>query len=137
MARARLAGILDAHGGLRVVVGTIESIYANCNIMFPEKLFLLPKSCRVELDDDGRLQWDMIPWTVRRVEIYIKWWCDTRNDPDVLVHVAIQRYLPRYALKNPDGTGGDGSLHIAGFLEPPRHDKKRNGSICLHQTMEN
>ena len=120
MAKRRIAGILDCHGGLRVVVGTSSSIYANCSIMFPEKLFLLPRSCWVQTDNEDRIPWGMIPWTVRRVELYIKWWCETRNDPDDVDHIAIQRYLPRYAKKNPDGTGGDGSLHIAGFLEPPK-----------------
>jgi hypothetical protein len=121
MARSPIAGILDCHGGLRVVVGTFKSIYANCNIMYPEKLFILPwPQCYVDLNDDGTIQWHDIPWTVRRVELYIADWCRTRNDPDDIAHVAIQRYLPRYALKNYDGTGGNGSLHIAGFLEPPR-----------------
>ncbi len=119
--KARIAGILDCHGGLRVVVGDRRSIYANCNTMYPEKLLILPwPECWVELDENGTIPWDMISWTVRRVELYIKWWCDTRNDPGDLAHVAIQRYLWRYVLKNPDGTGGDNSVHIAGFLEPPR-----------------
>lgn len=117
--RQRIAGILDCHGGLRVVVGDVESIYANCNIMYPERLFLLPPNCWVETDDRDRIPWNMIPWTVRRVELYIEWWCRTRNDPDDLAHIAIQRYLPRFALKNRDGTGGDGALHIAGLLPPP------------------
>jgi hypothetical protein len=120
VAKRRIAGILDVHGGLRVVVGTRRSIYANCSIIYQEKLFILPwPKCWVETDKDDKLPWHMIPWTVRRVELYIKWWCDTRNDPDDLAHIAIQRYLPRYALKNNDGTGGDGTLHIAGFLPPP------------------
>jgi hypothetical protein len=119
--KSHIAGILDAHGGLRVVVGTLKSIYANCSIMFPERLFILPwPQCYVILDKDGKIPWDEIPWTVRRVELYIEWWCQTRNDPDDLTHISIQRYLPRFALKNRDGTGGDGALHIAGFLEPPR-----------------
>jgi hypothetical protein len=113
-----LAGILDVHGGLRVIVGTLQSIYANCSIIYREKLFILP--VLVETDERGMPPWEQIPWTIRRVELYIKWWCDTRNDPDDLAHIAIQRYLPRYALKNSDGTGGDDALHIAGFLEPPR-----------------
>ncbi len=113
--KSRLAGILDCHGGLRVVVGSRQSIYANCNTMVPEKLFILPG---VWVDEP--VPWEQIPWTIRRVELYIEWWCRTRNDPDDLNHVAIQRYLPRFALKNRDGTGGDGSLHIAGLLGPPR-----------------
>jgi hypothetical protein len=116
VARRRIAGIIDCHGGLRVVVGTARSIYANGSIMTPERLFLMPRNCWVETDKDDRLPWNMVPWTVRRVELYIEWWCRTRNDPDALAHIAIQRYLLRYALKNPDGTGGDGSLHIAGLL---------------------
>lgn len=117
--RRRIAGIIDCHGGLRVVVGSLKSIYANCSIMYPERLFLLPPNCWVETDDKDKVPWDMIPWTVRRVELYIAWWCRTRNDPADLAHIAIARYLPRYALKNSDGTGGDGSLHIAGLLPPP------------------
>jgi hypothetical protein len=117
--RRRIAGIIDCHGGLRVVVGTTRDIYANCNIMYPERLFLLPRQCWVRTDENDRIPWDMIPWTVRRVELYIKWWCDTRNDPDDLKHVAIERYLLRYVMKNSDGTGGEGSLHIAGLLPSP------------------
>jgi hypothetical protein len=119
--KSPLAGIIDAHGGLRIVIGEKRSIYANCSIMYPEKLFMLPwPECYVDLGRDGRIPWDMIPWTVRRVELYIEWWCRTRNDPDHLRSVAIQRYLSRYASKEPDGTGGGGSLHIAGLLGPPR-----------------
>ena len=118
--RRRIAGILDCHGGLRVVVGAEESIYANCSIVSPERLFLMPPDCWVDTDETDHIPWNMIPWTVRRVELYIEWWCRTRNDPDNLRHIAIERYLPRFELKNRDGTGGERSQHIAGLLPPPR-----------------
>jgi hypothetical protein len=107
--KSHIAGILDAHGGLRVVVGTRSSIYANYSLSLPEKLFILPGVLVEE-----PVPWDQVPWTIRRVELYIEWWCRTRNDPDDLNHIAIQRYISR--LKNPE----DRSLHIAGYLEPPR-----------------
>ena len=118
--RRRIAGILDCHGGLRVVVGAEESIYANCSIVSPERLFLMPPDCWVDTDETDHIPWNMIPWTVRRVELYIEWWCRTRNDPDNLRHIAIERWLPRFASKSRDGTGGEHSQHIAGLLPPPR-----------------
>lgn len=112
--RARIAGILDCHGGLRVVVSDdVRSIYANCDIMHPERLFLMPPSCWVELDDAGNIPWGMIPWTIRRVELYIAEWCATRNDPDNLKHIAIQRYLSRCELNSQDG------FQLRGLLPPP------------------
>ena len=68
--RRRIAGILDCHGGLRVVVGAEESIYANCSIVSPERLFLMPPDCWVDTDETDHIPWNMIPWTVRRVELY-------------------------------------------------------------------
>ncbi len=106
--KSHIAGILDCHGGLRVVVGSLRSIYANCSIIFPEKLFILPG-----ILVDEPVAWADIPWTIRRVELYIDWWCRTRNDLDALRHVAITRYIGRCA------NGQQESLHIAGFLSPP------------------
>ena len=107
---ASLAGILDAHGGLRVVVGTLESIFANCSILYPEKLFILPG---VEVYEP--VPWDQIPWTIRRVELYIEDWIRTRNDPDSLSHIAIQRYQKYLELPPSERNG----IHIAGLLASP------------------
>lgn len=100
--KSRLAGIVDVHGGFRVVVGSFRSILCNwLPVMHPhDRLFILPG---VWVDEP--VAWHDIPWTIRRVELYIEEWLRGRNYLDI----AMQRYCERK--QNPSD-----SLHIAGLL---------------------
>jgi hypothetical protein len=81
-----VAGILDAKGGLRVVV--TQRWRMKFHVCDGDKLFLVPGFLIQE-----PVEWNYIPILIRRVELYIEWWITTRNDPTQLRAPAIQRYL--------------------------------------------
>jgi hypothetical protein len=81
-----VAGILDAQGGLRIVV--TQRWRMKFHIGKGERAFIVPGFLLQE-----PVPWNYIPVMVRRVELYIEWWITTRNDPASLSAPAIQRYL--------------------------------------------
>jgi hypothetical protein len=101
-----VAGIIDVHGGLRVVVGTKSSIIANHQAR--ELIFIVPGFRLPE-----PVPWHQIPGMWRRVECHIDWWMRSRNDPEDLNHVAIVRYRQRI------DEGQQSAFHLAGLLAPP------------------
>jgi hypothetical protein len=86
MALSAVAGIVDSSGGLRVVVTQRERMHHH--ISKGEKLFIVP-GMRVQ----EPVPWDEIPVVIRKVELYVLWWIETRNDPNQLRNPALRNYL--------------------------------------------
>lgn len=109
-----VAGIIDPHGGLRVVVGEGRSILANC--CRNEMLFVLPD--RVLTDADDKVPWEKIPFVIDSVKRYVAEWIRTRNDPDSINHIGLVRYRARVEERRELALAREvgGSLHIAGLL---------------------
>jgi hypothetical protein len=91
-ANSAVAGILDRYGGLRVVV--TEPWRMRFHVRRGELLFVVP-----EFKIREPVPWDYIPILIRRVELYIEWWIQTRNDPDILRLRQIKNYI-----KNPNAS---------------------------------
>ena len=94
-----VSGIVDCYGGLRVVVSEEWRIHVH-HVRDDELCFVVPNFYITE-----PVPWDYIPTLIRRVELYIEWWINTRNEP-VNDHRIIA-YLRRHA----DGVPQQ-SLHI-------------------------
>jgi hypothetical protein len=87
-----VAGILDRKGGLRVVV--TQRWRMRHHVAKGELLFVVPGFKIQE-----PVPWNYIPVLIRRVELYILWWVETRNDPQQMRNLPIQNYL-----KNPNAS---------------------------------
>jgi hypothetical protein len=79
---ARAAGILDGYGGWHAVVG--ENFDAHVR---PGQILLVVPDFEVE----HPVPWDLIPWVMRVIEQYVRWWCQTRNDPEEAVKLFLIR----------------------------------------------
>jgi hypothetical protein len=82
-----VAGIIDPHGGIRFVVSEEWRIFEH-HVLPEEVCFVVP---------DFRIKepvvWDYIPTLIRRVELYILWWLETRNAPLEIRRDPIWKYL--------------------------------------------
>jgi hypothetical protein len=102
--KSSVAGILDTYGGLRVIVDSPQTYYHvvggkviiqkhkafDGHVRPDEMLFVVP-GFKVQ----EPVPWDDIPWMIRRVEHHIKWWIETRNDPDIINSEPIKMYQLR------------------------------------------
>lgn len=99
-----VAGILDCFGGLRYVIAPEWQIH--CKHVNPdrdERAFVVPGFFMYDKQPNEpwpRGMWEYIPTMTARVDAYIRWWIDTRNDPDELNDYRFFLYLRRHV----DGT---------------------------------
>jgi hypothetical protein len=84
-----VAGIIDQHGGLRVVVSE-EFRILQYHVGKNELCFVVPGFLIQE-----PVPWNYIPTLIRRVELYIAWFRQTRNDSALENNPAIMAYQKR------------------------------------------
>lgn len=87
-----VAGIVDPHGGLRVVVTERKGDFERNHRAAGEKVFVVP-----DLLVPEPVPWDMIPWMIKQVELHIDWWVRTRNDPAQVERGCVAAYRKRTA----------------------------------------
>ena len=87
-----VAGILDKRGSFRVVV--TQRWRMRHHVGKGEMLFVVPGFLIKE-----PVEWNYIPVLIRRVELYVLWWIETRNDPNQVRNLPLQNYL-----KNPNAS---------------------------------
>jgi|SRR5262245_4495429 len=81
-----VAGILGPQGSFRVVV--TERKRMRHHLAPGERLFIVPGFKIKE-----PVPWNYIPVLIRRVELYIEWWVQTRNDPSIFEQLTIKNYI--------------------------------------------
>ena len=86
--KSAVAGILDGYGGWHTVVAPRASLK---HYVRPGQILLVVPSYKV----CEPVPWDDIPRLISRVESYILWWIETRNDPEDLEHPAVKLFLIR------------------------------------------
>jgi hypothetical protein len=75
MSLSSVAGILDGYGGWHTVVAQRKSLRPTCGRANSCSSFPTTKS-------KEPVPWNNIPGLIRRVELHILWWINSRNDPD-------------------------------------------------------
>jgi hypothetical protein len=87
-----VAGIIDRKGGIRFVV--TQRWRMRHHVKKGEMLFVVPGFLIQE-----PVEWNYIPVLIRRVELYVLWWIETRNDPQQVRNRQVKNYL-----KNPNAS---------------------------------
>ena len=75
MSLSSVAGMLDGYGGWYTVVAPRKSLRHHVR---PGQLLLVVPDYKVK----EPVPWNNIPGLIRRVELHILWWINSRNDPD-------------------------------------------------------
>jgi|SRR5215211_1121942 len=102
--------ILDKFGGSRIIVTEEDSFQQHVNPQRDELLWIVPDpkggSGNWNIMEAWAAEYDHWPIVVQTAELYLKWWLETRNDPDALKHPTIAAYCKRVT------EGQQHSLHL-------------------------
>ena len=83
-----VAAVLDGYGGAPVVVTDRDSLHHHVR---PGMIPVIVPGLFVR----EPINWDRVPQLLAKVDAYVQWWIETRNDPELVNHPAVRLYALR------------------------------------------